>query len=84
MRIAQVKEQLLSMHLVHQEILIEIISQLHERGLVDAPKIFDHVENLGRAPDMGKYSRDVAEVFAGRMLQEIPACRASAGLHPIR
>jgi hypothetical protein len=33
---------------------------------------------------MGKYSRDVAEVFAGRMLQEIPACRASAGLHPIR
>lgn len=36
MQFAKLNEQMLSMHLVHQEVLIEIIYQLHQKGMVDA------------------------------------------------
>ena len=67
MAVSDLKEQVMSMHLMQQEILTALIAQLHQSEVVDARCITEHVLAVSQSPEMGELAPVLAQMFCGRL-----------------
>ena len=68
---ARMREQFTSMYLVQQEVLVAITAQLHQRGLLDADAVADHVLSSTSAPELGDLAPDLGRVFCQRLAERL-------------
>lgn len=71
----KLREQMTSMHLVHQEILVMLIAHLHGHDLIDAYQLMDRMIGVVNTPEseFGDLAPRLVRLLAGRVNHEIQA-----------
>ena len=67
MAVSDLKEQVMSMHLMQLEALTSLIAQLHKSEVIDTQCITDHVLAVSQSPEMGELAPALAQMFCGRL-----------------